>query len=171
LRFERDDFTALDPRRLDEAVAKMWAEVPTHKKAIAGLTPLGILLASFGGVLMLPVDFGTSFIASASISELMAAAGMTALSTLWSGDRSMRSVGQQAARQQLADLHAVLCDVFGVARVRTPPTVEVSGASERIAEAKIVSRNPHGPTLSHRLVRDEFRDDLQRVLPRRASSP
>ena len=32
LRFERDDFTSLDPRRLDEAVTQMWAEVPMHKK-------------------------------------------------------------------------------------------------------------------------------------------
>ena len=79
-RFERDDFTSLDPRRLDDAVRQMWAEVPMRKKLAAGLTPLAAMLATFGGVLMIPIDFGTShFIAAASIPELLAAAGLTTL--------------------------------------------------------------------------------------------
>ena len=57
-RFERDDFTSLDARRLDEAVREMWKQIPAHKKIVAGLTPLALMLAAFGAVLMLPIDGG-----------------------------------------------------------------------------------------------------------------
>lgn len=166
LRFERDDFTALDPRRLDEAVARMWSEVPTHKKLTAGLTPLAAMLATFGGVLMIPVDFGASHVMAASIAELLAAAGLTTLSTLWAGGQNTRNVGHQAARQQLADFHAVLCDTFGLARVKDVPTIRVAGVNEKLAASKIVVREPFGPTLSLYRIRDEFRQELQRQLPR-----
>jgi hypothetical protein len=167
LRFERDDFTSLDPRRLDEAVRQMWSEVPTHKKLAAGLTPLAAMLATFGGVLMIPIDFGaTHLIASASIPELFAAAGLTTLSTLWAGGQSTRNVGHQAARQQLADFHAVLCDTFGVARMTELPLIQVAGSSERIASSKIVVRDPFGPTFPLYRVRDEFKQDLQLLVTR-----
>lgn len=167
LRFERDDFTSLDPRRLDEAVRQMWSEVPTHKKLAAGLTPLAALLATFGGVLMIPVDFGaTHFIASASIPELFAAAGLTTLSTLWAGGQNTRNVGQQAARQQLADFHAVLCDVYGVHRCDEAPLIRVAGVTEKLVLSKIAKREPYGPSLPLYQVRDEFRQELQRLLPR-----
>ena len=124
LRFERDDFTALDSRRLDEAVREMWKEIPAHKKLVAGLTPLALMLAAFGAVLMIPIDGGgTTLVMSASIPELLAAAGLTTLSTFWAGGRNTKNVGQQAARQQLADFHAVLCDTFGVARMTEPAMV------------------------------------------------
>ncbi|MFK8112377.1 MAG: hypothetical protein AB8B91_09250 [Rubripirellula sp.] len=167
LRFERDDFTSLDPRRLDDAVRQMWSEVPTHKKLAAGLTPLAAMLAAFGGVLMIPVDFGaTHFIASASIPELFAAAGLTTLSTLWAGGQNTRNVGQQAARQQLADFHAVLCDTYGVSRPVKESLVRIAGATEKLVASKIVKREPYGPALSLYQVRDEFRQELQRLFPR-----
>lgn len=167
LRFERDDFTSLDPRRLDEAVSQMWTEIPTHKKLAAGLTPLAAMLATFGGVMMIPIDFGTThLIASASIPELFAAAGLTTLSTLWAGGQSTRHVGQQAARQQLADFHAVLCDTFGVARMTESPKIRVAGANETLAPSKIVVREPFGETLPLYRVRDEFKKELQRQVPR-----
>lgn len=166
-RFERDDFTSLDPRRLDEAVTKMWSEIPTHKKLAAGLTPLAAMLATFGGVMMIPIDFGTThLIASASIPELFAAAGLTTLSTLWAGGQSTREVGRQAARQQLADFHAVLCDTFGVARMTDLPKIRVGGVRESIAPSQIVVREPYGPTLPLYRVRDEFRQELQAHVPR-----
>jgi hypothetical protein len=167
LRFERDDFTSLDPRRLDEAVRQMWREVPTHKKLAAGLTPLAAMLATFGGVLMIPIDFGTShLIASASIPELFAAAGLTTLSAMWAGGQSTRNVGHQAARQQLADFHAVLCDTFGVARVSQPLTIRVAGVEEQVVTAKIVVRQSLGASLAVHRLRDEFRQELQRLVPR-----
>jgi hypothetical protein len=125
------------------------------------------MLATFGGVLMIPIDFGTThLIASASIPELLAAAGLTTLSTLWAGGQSTRNVGQQAARQQLADFHAVLCDTFGVARMTDAPKIRVGGANESIAPSKIVMRDPYGRTLPLYRIRDEFRQELQALVPR-----
>lgn len=166
LRFERDDFTSLDPRRLDEAVRQMWKEVPTRKKLAAGLTPLVALLATFGGVLMIPVDFGATIFASASIPELFAAAGLTTLSAVWAGSQNTRHVGQQAARQQLADFHAVLCDTFGVARPETPLSIQVAGEETPLPTPQIIRRESVGPNLPVHRVRDEFRQELQRQLPR-----
>ncbi len=170
LRFERDDFTALDPRRLDEAVSQMWSEVPMHKKLVAGLTPLAATLAAFGGVLMIPVDFGSTVIASASISELLGAMGLAAMSAMWAGGQSTRNVGQQAARQQIADFHAVLCDVFGISRVSEPLDVYVSKMRQTLPSPQIPSRGPVGPTLEVHIVRHEFRDELQRLIPRSGGS-
>ncbi len=166
LRFERDDFTSLDPRRLDEAVAKMWSEVPTTKKLAAGLTPLAATFAALAGVLMIPLDFGTTVIASASIPELFAALGLGAYAAVWAGGQSTRSVGQQAARQQLADFHAVLCDTFGVSRLVEVPTIRVGGANEKLVISKIIAREPFGPTLPLYHIRDEFRQELKKLIPR-----
>ena len=169
-RYERDDFTTLDPKRLDEAVTQMWAEVPTRKKLAAGLTPLAALLAAFGGVLMIPFDFGaTTAVAYASIPELFAALGLTTLATMWAGGQSTRDVGQQAARQQLSDFHAVLCDTYGVARPEDPDTIKVGQFTQTLPKSQISRREPTGPTLSVYRVRDEFRQELQRLVPR--SSP
>ena len=165
-RYERDDFTTLDPRRLDDAVRQMWAEVPMRKKLAAGLTPLAAMLAAFGGVLMIPFDFGTSMVVSASIPELFAALGLTTLATMWAGGQSTRNVGQQAARQQLADFHAVLCDTFGVARPTAEQTIRLGDADETLPKSQIVRRESIGPTLSVYRIRDDFRQELQRLLPR-----
>ena len=169
--YERDDFTSLDPRRLDEAVKQMWTEIPMHKKLTAGLTPLAAMLAAFGGVLMIPLDFGsTAVIASASIPELFAALGLTTLSAMWAGGQSTRNVGQQAARQQLADFHAVLCDTYGVARSKKPIKIAVAGAQETLPQSQIVRREAIGPTLPVYRIRDEFRQELQRLVPRSGSN-
>lgn len=170
-RYERDDFTSLDPRRLDDAVRQMWAEVPMRKKLAAGLTPLAAMLATFGGVLMIPIDFGTShFIAAASIPELLAAAGLTTLSTMWAGGQNTRNVGQQAARQQLADFQAVLSDTLGVARIEQPPTILVANSPERLPVSQIVVRDAVGPKLTVYRIRNEFRQELQRLIPRNGSA-
>ena len=166
-RFERDDFTSLDARRLDEAVREMWKQIPAHKKIVAGLTPLALMLAAFGAVLMLPIDGGgTTLVMSASIPELLAAAGLTTLSTFWAGGRNTKNVGQQAARQQLADFHAVLCDTFGVARMTEPAKIRVAGSNEKVLPSKIVLRDAVECTLQLYHIRDEFQKELQRSVPR-----
>ncbi len=162
--FERNDFTTLDPRRLDEAVAQMWNEIPTHKKLAAGLTPLAALLATLGAAFLIPLDMGATF--TVSIPELFAAAGLTTLSTLWAGGKSTQNVGHQAARQQLADFHAVLCDAFGVPRPHEPPSVRIKGTNERILQPKIEAGQPRQPTLELFRLSDDFRQELQRLLPR-----
>ncbi len=166
-RYERDDFTTLDPRRLDEAVRQMWSEVPTRKKLAAGLTPLAAMLAAFGGVLMIPFDFGsTAAIAYASIPELFAALGLTTLAAMWAGGQNTRNVGQQAARQQLADFHSVLCDTYGVARPADAPVIKLADSRERLPQSQIDRRDGIGPKLSVYRMRDEFRQELQRLFPR-----
>ncbi|MEM9643409.1 MAG: hypothetical protein AAF989_00335 [Planctomycetota bacterium] len=171
-RFEQDDFTALDEARLHAAAEQMWAEVPRHKKLASGLTPLLALLATLGGVLMIPIDFGANLVAFASISELFAAAGLTTLSAIWAGQKSMQDVGQQAALQQVADFHAVLCDGFGVPRYETapnevgasPPVLKVGKSKLSLVQPNIVQRNTEGSTLTVYHVREEFRTELLRQL-------
>ena len=164
-RFERDDFTLLDEKKLEEAVTQMWANVPMHKKITTGLTPLAASLAAFGGVLMVPIDLGGSLIASASIAELFAALGLSALSTYWAGGQNSRQVGQQAARQQLSDFQAVLCDTYGVSRPEQQQAVDVAGSKEKLPISQIPRRDPVGPTLSVFETRTEFTQELQRIIP------
>ncbi|EMI45805.1 hypothetical protein [Rhodopirellula sp. SWK7] len=166
LRFEQDDFTTLDPRRLDEAIRMMWSEIPMHKKLAHGLTPLATILAAFGAALMIPIDFGHSFILAASIPELLAAAGLGALAAMWAGNQGAREVGQQAARQQLSDFLAVLCDELGVARPDPPMKVRVAGHEIALPASRISRSETSGPTMPVYRVRDEFVNELNKLLPR-----
>ena len=165
-RYERDDFTSLDPKRLDEAVREMWRQVPMRRKLATGLTPMVALMATFGSVLMLPISFGTDLLFYASIPELFAAAGLTTLSAMWAGGKNSQNVGMQAAKQQLADFHVVLCDAFGVPRPETPQEIMVAETREVLPPAQIRLREPVGPALAVYRIRDEFRQELARHLPR-----
>lgn len=167
-RFEQDDFTTLDPRRLDEAIRQMWTEIPMHKKLAHGLTPLATILAAFGAALMVPIDFGHSFVLAASIPELLAAAGLGALAAMWAGNQGAREVGQQAARQQLADFLAVLCDELGIARPDPPLKVRVALMDITLPPARISRSETSGPTMAMYRVREEFVSELRKSLPRSA---
>jgi hypothetical protein len=163
-RYERDDFTSLDPRRLDAACREMWTQMGAIDKMKAGLTPLAALMATVGGVLMIPIDFGTTVIASASIAELLAAAGLAALAAHWAGRQSLESVGQQAAKQQLSDFHAVLCDTFGVARDESPPSVFIRGIKVPLPKPTIVHRDAVAPALPYFRLQPNFENELRQVL-------
>ncbi|TWT74942.1 hypothetical protein [Allorhodopirellula solitaria] len=169
-RFEQDDFTTLDPRRLDDAIRQMWSEIPMHKKLAHGLTPLATILAAFGAALMVPIDFGHSFVLAASIPELFAAAGLGALAAMWAGNQGAREVGQQAARQQLADFLAVLCDELGIARPDPPMKVRVAGNDVTLPPSRITRSETSGPSMPVYRVRDEFVGELQKLIPRSAES-
>ncbi len=171
MRFDRSDVSSLDPRRLNAAVQEMWREVPIRKKLAAGLTPLAAMLAAFGGALMIPVDFGTSFIASASISELLAATGLAAFAAMWAGGQNTRHVGQQAAKQQLATFHAVLCDTFGFARPSDETVIMVEKQQQVLPSAKVAPFDSLGEPLKLYVVRDEFSRELQRQIPRGGGDP
>lgn len=167
LRFEREDFTSLDPRRLDEAVAEMWHEVPVTTKVKAGLTPLTAALAAFGAVLMLPLDFGgTVLVAYASIPELLAAAGLSTFAAYWSGKSSANSVGQQAARQQLSDFLAILCDTMGVPRASEPVPVQVAKQRVVLPSPNVQTLPPPGDAMVYWRVRQTFAKELSSQLPR-----
>ncbi|WP_153555125.1 hypothetical protein [Roseimaritima sediminicola] len=164
-RFERDDITSLDPRRLDEAVRQMWKEVPVSKKVSAGLTPLTAALAAFGAVLLIPVDFGGAMLGAASISELLAAAGLSAFATFWSGKQTTNSVGQQAAMQQISDFTAVLCDTLGVPRATEPLTVRVGDKNVSLPLPAIEQHQPQCEPMLLWRPRPEFETELQAQLP------
>ena len=144
----------------------MWSEVPVHRKIATGLTPLAALFATFGAVLMIPVDLGANAILAASIPEMLAAAGLTIMSTMWAANRGTQDVSQQAARQQLADFLAVLCDELGVARPDPPMDVRVGNVDVTLPPSRIASGEPPERMVSLYRVRDEFIAELKRLLPR-----
>ncbi|WP_164100656.1 hypothetical protein [Candidatus Laterigemmans baculatus] len=170
-RFDDEDFTSLDPHRLQLAVGEVWRQMPVTKKLKAGLTPLAVVFAAFGAALMIPLDFGgTGVIAFASIKELLFAAGLSVAGAAWGGGLTSGDVEQQAARQQLSNFLAVLCDALGVPRWTnegTPITIEVAGRKLQLPEPTIAPRPSADAALVQWHLRDEFIRELQQQLPRR----
>lgn len=147
-RFERDDVTRLDSAKLETAARQMWREVSVGRKLQAGLTPLAAVVAVFGGVMMVPLDFGgTAVVAAASIKELLAAAGLAAFATWWSGQQAHQSVTESAAMHQLANLVAIMCDSFGLPRETSEQktlTMTLQGRSRQLPAAEVAAR-PQAP--------------------------
>ncbi|MEL6897437.1 MAG: hypothetical protein AAFP90_15140, partial [Planctomycetota bacterium] len=174
LRFERDDFATLDPRRLDDAAKKMWTEVPMGKKLAIGLTPLATLMATLGAAVAVPFDLGTSAsVMAISIPEMLAASTLTGFAVWWAGNQGTESVAQQAAQRQLMDFTAILCDVFGVPRAgtlpNTPlPTLAVGGKTATLPSPEIIVRDPLGETITVLEIRDGFEEELKDLLMRNA---
>jgi len=90
---------------------------------------------------------------------------LTALSAHWAGRKSIETVGQQAARQQLSDFHAVLCDTFGVARDTSPLAVIIRGVKTALPPPTIVHRNSIAPPLPSFQLQPNFETELRQVLP------
>lgn len=168
-RFDSEDFTSLDPRRLQEAIQEVWRRMPVGKKVKAGLTPLTIVFAAFGAALMVPIDFGGSgVILAASIKELFIATGVSLLATAWGGGKTIVDVEQQAAQQQLSNFLAVLCDVLGIPRANghSPLVIEVARQTIRLPDATIKQGSLPEKCLVQWRVRNEFIAELQQYLPR-----
>jgi len=164
-RYDRDDFTALDPYELERACREMWSKVSWTEKGKITTIPLVVMVSTFAAVLMLPIDGGgTAVLASASISELLAAGGLAAAAAVWAGGKTAALVEQQAAKQQLIDFVAVLCDTFGVARAQTPPTIRIQKAQAQMPAAKIMMREPVGPTLTNVRWNTAFEPELRNRL-------
>lgn len=163
-RYDRDDFTTLDPVALQQACGEMWQHVAWHQKWKMAAVPLVVMLTSFSAVLMLPVDMGASVLAAASISELLAAGGLTAAASIWAGGKTASLVEQQAAKQQFVDFVAVLCDTFGVPRPETMPALGIDGQEGPLPEAKIAHREPAGPVLSSLQWHPDFEARLAQAL-------
>lgn len=174
-RFDDEDFTSLDPVRLRTAVEEVWRQMPVTKKVKAGLTPLAVVFAAFGAALMVPIDFGgTGVIFAASIKELMVAAGVSLAGVAWGGGLVLVDVEQQAARQQLSNFLAVLCDCLGVPRWsqnKNPISLKVGGREMRLPEPTLPQRAmtdtaDASAALVQWQVRDEFLQELQQHLKR-----
>ena len=134
---------------------------------------MAAILATFGAVLLIPVDFtgGGIVCFCASLSELLTAGGISAAISISSvADQSTKNVGQQAARQQLANFHAILCDTFGIARNTDPCLVRVAARNDKLIPSKLAVREAIQHTLPLYQIRSEFQKDLQRSLPRNSPS-
>lgn len=166
-RFRREDLTRLDEQQLTASVREMWKEVSVKEKLRVGLTPLTVALAGFGAVLLIPVDFGgTAAVAAASIPELLAAAGLATLANYWSGRQATQSIGQQAARRQVSNFTAVLCDAFGIPRFLEKPEVVVKETALTLPKPQIPAGPPPRNAMLLWQLRDAFRSDLDQLLPR-----
>lgn len=170
-RYDRDDFTALDPYELEEACRDMWSKVSWVEKGKLTSIPLLVLLTAFTAVLMLPLDMGATVLASASISELLAASGLTAAASIWAGGKTTSLVEQQAAKQQFVDLIAVLCDTFGIPRETKAPRIRIGKEDVKLPDPKIALRGPIGPTLAIRNWSDAFESDLRKMLDLPSNTP
>lgn len=164
-RYDRDDFTALDPYELERACSEMWSKVSWAEKGKITTIPLVVMVSTFAAVLMLPIDGGgTAVLASASISELLAAGGLAAAAAVWAGGKTAALVEQQAAKQQLVDFVAVLCDTFGVARAVTPLEIRIVKTPTALPTPRITLREPVGPTLTNVQWNASFEPELRKQL-------
>ncbi len=164
-RYDRDDFTALDPYELERACSEMWSKVSWAEKGKITTIPLVVMISTFAAVLMLPLDGGgTAILASASISELLAAGGLSAAAAVWAGGKTAALVEQQAAKQQLIDFVAVLCDTFGVARANKPLEIRLGKSPTILPTPKITLREPLGPVLTNVQWNTAFEPELRRRL-------
>ena len=164
-RFDEEDFTALDPARLQHAVEEVWQKMPMTKKMKAGLTPLAIVFAAFGAALLAPIDItGTSHVLMyATFKELLLAAGVSIAGAAWGGGLSIVDVEQQAARQQISNFLAVLCDSLGVPRVLEGEAVTqltVAGRDVPLPSPTIHQRGLPKDTLILWRLREDFLKEL-----------
>jgi hypothetical protein len=114
---------------------------------------------------------GATVLASASISELLAASGLTAAASIWAGGKTTSLVEQQAAKQQFVDLIAVLCDTFGIPRETKAPRIRIGKEDVKLPDPKIALRGPIGPTLAIRNWSDAFESDLRKMLDLPSNTP
>ncbi|XZE53427.1 hypothetical protein SH139x_005169 [Planctomycetaceae bacterium SH139] len=169
-RFNDEDFTSLDPQRLQAAVEEVWQKMPVRKKVKAGLTPLAIVFAAFGAALMVPIDFGGSgVLLAASLKELFLAAGVSLAGAAWGGGLAIVDVEQQAARQQVSNFLAVLSDTLGVPRwdaKQQPLQLTVGSQTVALPPPTIAQRVLPEETLVLWRLREPFLAELSQHLAR-----
>lgn len=163
--FDENDRVQFDSNQLRAVAEEMWNQIPRHKKLAFGLTPLAALLATFGSILMLPFDFGTSILANASIVELLAAAGLTAFSAYWAGGKNAQTLSNQAAVEQMSMFYVVLCRHLGVDPGTPLPTVSIKQAkvafpTPNLPAHFVSSGSTANPTLPVFQSTDAFRKEL-----------
>ncbi|OYP38535.1 hypothetical protein [Rhodopirellula sp. MGV] len=169
--FAINDRVQFDGDQLQKVAEEMWLHVPKHKKLAFGLTPLAALLATFGSILMLPFDFGSSIIANASIVELFAAAGLTAFSAYWAGGKNAQILTAQAALEQMSMFYVLLCQHLGVAPGDPMPTIKLGPQSYRLPVPNVNKASVHEttPKLSVYRTNEVFLKELNSLMPPTAS--
>jgi hypothetical protein len=166
--FDENDRVQFDRDQLAEVAREMWRHIPSHKKLAFGLTPLGAMLATFGSILLLPFDFGTSIVANASIVELLGAAGLTAMSAYWAGGKHTQALSDQAALEQMSMFFVVLSHQLGVEPGTPLPKVTLKQTQLPLPPpnlpASALTASDHALTVYR--IRDAFEKQLGAVLPR-----
>lgn len=166
--FEENDRVQFDGDQLRTVAEEMWRHIPRHKKLAFGLTPLAAMLAAFGSVLMLPVDFGaTVLVANASIVELLAAAGLTAFSAYWAGGKTAQTLSTQAAVEQMSMFYVLICHQLGVDPGNPLPTIRLKQSNLTFPTPNLRIFPPHdtAPTLAVYRMNESFRQELNGILP------
>ncbi|MBX3420587.1 MAG: hypothetical protein KF752_03420 [Pirellulaceae bacterium] len=117
-RFAVEDQPELDASALDEWSRSVWSNMSWSDQLRRGAQPLALVVGPLLAALLIPVDGGgTSVLVFASIQELMAAAGVTAvLAAAAGGGQAMKIVQEETPWRQLSDLFAILCDSLGLPR-------------------------------------------------------
>ncbi|KAA5545250.1 hypothetical protein FYK55_06185 [Roseiconus nitratireducens] len=168
--FDQNDRVQFDGQQLRAVAQDMWRQIPRHKKLAFGLTPLAAMLATFGSILMLPFDFGTSILANASIVELLAAAGLTAFSAYWAGGKNAQTLSTQAAVEQMSMFYVLMCQHIGVDPGEPLPTIQIKQSKHRFPTPNLptppAAALPVDRSLSVYRVRDAFEKELAAILPR-----
>lgn len=167
--FDENDRVQFDSDQLRHVAEEMWRQIPKHKKIAYGLTPLAAMLAAFGGVLMLPFDFGaTTLLAHASVVELLAAAGLTAFSAYWAGGKNAQALSNQAAVEQMSMFYVLLCQQVGVDPGTPLPSIQLKHSKIQFPQPNLVvaAVAEDAPTLAVYRVNDGFRQELNEILPR-----
>ncbi|MDM4017664.1 hypothetical protein [Roseiconus lacunae] len=165
--FEANDRVQFDGDQLNKVAAEMWEHVPAHKKLAFGLTPLAAMLATFGSILMLPFDFGSSVIANASIVELLAAAGLTAFSAYWAGGKNAQILTTQAALEQMAMFYVLLGYHLGVDPGDPLPTIKLGTQSYRLPVPNVppIPIDESKPMLPVYRLNESFINELTALMP------
>ncbi|MEO1619094.1 MAG: hypothetical protein AAFV88_24805 [Planctomycetota bacterium] len=167
--FDENDRVQFDSEQLQRVAEEMWRSIPRNTKLKFGLTPLAAMLATFGGILMLPFDFvATTLVANASIVELLAAAGLTALSVYWAGGKNAQALSLQAAIEQMSMFYSVSCHTLGVDPGTPLPTIQIKQNRWPFPTPNISLSNQleFERTLPVFEVRDEFESELSQLFPR-----
>jgi hypothetical protein len=120
-RFEREDQTRLDASELDAAADQLWQDMPMKTRLKLHALPPTLVIGALAGAILIPMDGGgTAVLVMASAKELFLAAVGGAVAgggiLAWDSWKLLGQVESKAARQQLSNFHAILCDQFGVAR-------------------------------------------------------
>ena len=165
--FDANDRVQFDGEKLQKVAEEMWNQVPRHKKLAFGLTPLAAMLATFGSILMLPFDFGSSVIANASIVELLAAAGLTAFSAYWAGGKSAQVLTTQAAIEQMSMFYVLLCHHLGVDAGDPLPTIELKQQTYQLPEPNLsaADADESTPEMPVYRINESFIRELQDIMP------
>lgn len=141
-RFKSEEQNRLDQdqqEQLDRWSRKVWDEMGIKKKLRVSMQPLAVVTAPFVAVILLPFDFGGSAVmVFASVSELLAAAGLVTVlgPTLI---RELESiVSDEIPWQQMSDLFALMCDSLGVERPGKDgqPTIDYRGEAVRLRQSE-----------------------------------